>query len=128
MVFKIGLDYQSYYMLPCEPPSLKAGGCGGCAGCAPPIVPFNQTLAWLKNYSTLVDGLPMTPILVGWQGNGALCSPPRIPSRPGLTPEPCWQQGTTACTLAWTLSMPSLAAALGSTSLWRMRSGSSTRQ
>ena len=80
MVFKIGLDYQSYYMLPCEPPSLKAGGCGGCAGCAPPIVPFNQTLAWLKNYSTLVDGLAMTPILVGWQGYGALCSPPRIPS------------------------------------------------
>ena len=82
MVFKIGLDYQSYYMLPCEPPSLKAGGCGGCAGCAPPIVPFNQTLAWLKNYSTLVDGLPMTPILVGWQGNGA--PTPRLAFRPAL--------------------------------------------
>lgn len=71
MVFKLGLDYQSYYQLPCEPPSVKPGGCGGCPGCAPTLVPFNQTLDWIKNYSMLADGLPITPILVGWQGNGA---------------------------------------------------------
>jgi hypothetical protein len=70
MVFKLGLDYQSYYQEPCDPPSLKEGGCGGCAGCSPPTVFFNETLVWLKNYSVLVDGLPITPILVGWQGNG----------------------------------------------------------
>ena len=70
MVFKLGLDYHSYYQLPCEPPSIKQDGCGGCPGCGPPTIAFNQTLDWLKNYSLLVDGLPMTPILVGWQGNG----------------------------------------------------------
>ena len=70
MVFKLGLDYKSYYQLPCEPPTVKAGGCGGCPGCSPSTIFFNQTLAWLKNYSVLVDGLPITPILVGWQGNG----------------------------------------------------------
>ena len=65
-----GLDYHSYYSPSCEPPSSKGDGCGGCPGCGPPTVNFNETLDWLKNYSMLVDGLPMTPILVGWQGNG----------------------------------------------------------
>lgn len=71
-MFKLGLDYKSYYQLPCEPPSVFPGGCNGCPGCAPPLIPFNESLDWLKNYSMLVDGLPITPILVGWQGNGTL--------------------------------------------------------
>ena len=74
MVFKLGLDYKSYYQRPCEPPSVFPGGCNGCPGCAPPLIPFNESLDWLKNYSMLVDGLPITPILVGWQGNGVLYS------------------------------------------------------
>jgi hypothetical protein len=74
MVFKLGLDYKSYYQLPCEPPSVLPGGCDGCPGCAPPLIPFNESLDWLKNYSMLVDGLPITSILVGWQGNGVLYS------------------------------------------------------
>eukprot|EP01049_Picozoa_sp_SAG25_P016306 SAG25_NODE_3683_length_1000_cov_1.643729_1_plen_51_part_10 len=43
MVFKLGLDYKSYYQLPCEPPTVKAGGCGGCPGCSPSTIFFNQT-------------------------------------------------------------------------------------
>ena len=47
-----------------------SAGCGGCAGCAPPLVTFNQSLDWLRNYSMLADGAPITTFLVGWQGNG----------------------------------------------------------
>ena len=72
MVYKLGVDYTSDYLpshnwtrLPFLPPSEAPVGS--------PSLPYEgySALEWISNMSVLADGMPQTPILMGWQRDAA---------------------------------------------------------
>lgn len=72
VVYKLGVDYTSDYppshnwtRVPFLPPSEALEGS--------PSLPYEgySALEWIANMSLLVDGMPQTPILMGWQRDAA---------------------------------------------------------